>query len=69
MKKRKIKPNFLFDNAGKCIAVQIDIKIYEALLEELEDARDVKDAERIMAKKGKTRTLKEIEKFFLKKVK
>jgi hypothetical protein len=64
MRIRKIRPKFLFDNAGKCIAVQIDIKVYEALLEELEDARDVKDAERIMAKKGKMHTLKEIEKFF-----
>lgn len=69
MKKQKIKPNFLFDEKGNPIAVQIDIKAYEALLEEVEDARDVKDAEKIMAKKGKTRTLKEVEKFFLKKAK
>lgn len=69
MKIKKINPSFVFDKEGNPIAVQIDIKIYEALLEELEDARDVKDAERIMAKKGKTRTLKEVEKFFLKKAK
>ena len=67
MKKQKINPSFLFDKDGRPIAVQIDIKAYEALLEEIEDARDIKDAERIIAKKGKTHTLKEVEKFFLKK--
>lgn len=67
MKKQKIRPNFLFDEKGKPVAVMLDIKSYDALIEEIEDSRDIADAERIMAKKGKTHTLKEVEKYFLKK--
>ena len=51
MKKQKFQPKFLVDQRGKHIAVQLDLKAYNALLEEAEDKLDVKRAEKIMAKK------------------
>jgi hypothetical protein len=65
MKKQKFQPKFLVNEAGKTVAVQLDIKAYEAFLEELEDAHDVKRAEKIIAKNPKTHTLKELEKSLL----
>lgn len=53
MKKQKFQPNFLVNESGKPIAVQLDIKSYKALLEEVEDQVDVKRAEKRMAKKRK----------------
>jgi hypothetical protein len=69
MKKDKFQPKYLVDKGGKTIAVQLDIKSYKALLEEAEDRIDVRRAEKIMAKKGKTHTLAELEKSLLKKKK
>jgi len=69
MKKQKFQPNFLVNEDGKPIAVQLDIKAYDALLEELEDVHDIKRAEKIIAKKMKTHTLEELEKSLLKKKK
>ncbi|MFA6535337.1 MAG: hypothetical protein WCS92_03715 [Candidatus Babeliales bacterium] len=65
MKKQKFQPKFLVNEEGKTIAVQLDIKAYEALLEELEDSYDVKRAEKIMTKKTKTHTLAELEQSLL----
>ena len=65
MKKKKFQPIFLVDKDGKPIAVQIDIKSYKALIEELEDTYDIKRAEKIIAKKQKTHTIEEIEKSLL----
>jgi hypothetical protein len=65
MKKQKFQPKFLVNEDGKPIAVQLDIKAYEALMEELEDSYDVKRAEKIMAKKFKTHTLEELEQSLL----
>ncbi|KKQ32787.1 MAG: hypothetical protein US49_C0005G0006 [candidate division TM6 bacterium GW2011_GWF2_37_49] len=65
MKKQKFQPKFLVNEGGKTVAVQLDIKAYEAMLEELEDAYDVKRAEKIMSKKNKTHTIDEIERSFL----
>jgi hypothetical protein len=65
MKKQKIQPKFLVDDTGKPVAVQLDIKVYEALLEELEDLHDVRRAEKIMAKKPKLHTLAAVERSLL----
>ena len=65
MKKQKFQPKFLVNEDGKPIAVQLDIKVYKALLEELEDLYDVKRAEKIIAKKPKTHTIEELEKSLL----
>ena len=65
MKKQKFQPKFLVNEDGKCIAVQLDIKAYEALLEELEDFYDVRRAEKIISKKPKTHTLEELEQSLL----
>jgi hypothetical protein len=67
MKKQRFHPNFLVNELGEPIAVQLDIRAYEALMEELEDTYDIKRAEKIMAKKGKTHTLEALEKSLLKK--
>jgi len=67
MKKQTFQPKFLVNENGKTIAVQLDIKAYEALLEELEDSYDVKRAEKIMTKKTKTHTLAELEQSLLDK--
>ncbi|MFH1643815.1 MAG: hypothetical protein ABIA74_01440 [bacterium] len=60
MKKQKFQPNFLVNESGKPIAVQLDIKSYKALLEEVEDKIDIKRAEKKLTKKGKTHTLEEM---------
>ena len=65
MKKQKFQPRFLVDNVGKPIAVQLDIKAYEALLEELENSYDIKRAEKIIAKKTRTHTFAELERSLL----
>ncbi len=65
MKKQKFQPKFLVNEAGKPVAVQLDIKAYEVLLEELEDSYDVKRAEKIIAKKTKTHTFAELERSLL----
>jgi len=65
MKKQKFQPKFLVDENGKPVAVQLDIKAYKALLEELEDLYDVRQAKKIMAKKPKTHTLEELERSLL----
>ena len=65
MKKLKFQPKFLVNEEGKRVAVQLDIKAYNALLEELEDYHDVRRAEKIMGKKTKTHTLEELEKSLL----
>ncbi len=62
MKKQKFQPRFLVDENGKPVAVQLDIKSYEALIEELEDFYDVKKAEKILSKKTKTHTFEDLEK-------
>ena len=65
MKKQKFQPRFLVNEHGKTEAVQLDIKAYEALMEELEDTHDVKRAEKILAKKAKTYTLTDSEIYYL----
>ena len=63
--KKKFQPRFLVNEMGKPIAVQLEIKAYNALIEELEDAYDVKRAEKVISKKAKTHTLKALEQYFL----
>ena len=41
MKKQKFQPKLLIGEDGKVIAVQLELKEYEALIEELEDAYDI----------------------------
>lgn len=65
MKKQKFQPKFLVNENGKPVAVQLDIKSYEALIGELEDFYDVKRAEKILSKKHKTYTLEELERSLL----
>lgn len=62
MKKSKFKPQFLVDETGKTTAVLLDVNAYEALLEELEDAHDIKRAQKIMSKKPKFHSLEDVEK-------
>ena len=46
---------------GEKTGVILDIKLFEALLEELEDLYDIAHAEKILAKKGKKYSLEEVE--------
>lgn len=46
---------------GKKTGVLLDIKLFDKLLEELEDLYDITEAERIIEKKGKRYTLEEVE--------
>ena len=62
---KKFQPKFLINETGKPIAVQLETKAYNALTEELEDVYDVKRAEKVLSKKTKTHTLKELEQYFL----
>lgn len=56
-----LKAQYVVDSKGKKTAVILDIKIYDRLLEELEDLYDITEAERIIEKKGKRYTLEEVE--------
>lgn len=65
MKKFRFNPQLLVDDKGNPVAVQLDIRSYEALLEELQDLYDVRQAEKILKKKAKTYTLKDLEESIL----
>jgi hypothetical protein len=65
MKKQKFQPKFVVNRAGRKIGVYLNMKEYNALLEEVEDAYDIKRAEKVLAQKGKTHTLEEIEQSLL----
>jgi len=56
-----LKARYVVDSKGKKTGVLLDIKLFERLLEELEDLYDITKAERIIEKKGKRYTLKEVE--------
>lgn len=56
-----LKTQYIINNKGEKTGVLIDIKLFEKLLEELEDLYDITPAERIIEKKGKRYTLQEIE--------
>ena len=60
----KIKTQYIIDKTGKKTGVILDIKVFENLLEELEDLYDITEAERIIRKGGKEYSLEEIEKSF-----
>jgi hypothetical protein len=62
-----IKAQYIVDNKGNKTGVILDIKLFDALLEELEDLYDIADAERIIKKKGKRYSLQEVEKILAKK--
>ena len=59
-----IVPQFIVDNKGKKTSVVLDIKTFKLLVEELEDAYDVRTAEKIIkaGKREKGKTLDELEK-------
>ena len=60
---------YVIDNSGKKTGVLLDLKTFNLIIEELEDLRDVREAEQIIAEgeKAKGRTLEEIEKSLKKK--
>ncbi len=62
-----ISAQYIVDNKGKKTGVILDIKLFDALLEELEDLYDVANAERIIKKRGKRYSLQEVEKILAKK--
>lgn len=59
---QNIKTQYVVDSKGKRTGVLVDIKIFERLMEELEDLYDITEAEKIIKKKGKRYTLEEVEK-------
>ena len=54
------KTQYIIDGKGKRTA----LKLYEALLEELEDLCDITEVERIIESEDKYYTLEEVEKYF-----
>ena len=56
-----LKAQYVVDSKGKKTGVILDIKLFDRLLEELEDLYDITEAERIIEKKGKRYTLEEVE--------
>lgn len=50
MKKIQIKPRYVVDDSGKKREVILDIKIFEIILEKLEDAYLVKEAQKLSKK-------------------
>ncbi len=66
MKKIQIKPRYIVDNSGKKREVVLDIKVFEKILENLEDAYLVKEAEKAF-QEGDFIDFKEANKKILKK--
>lgn len=64
-----IAPQFIVDSKGKKTSVILDLKTYNSLIEELEDASDVRQAESILAagEEEEGRTLEELEESLHKK--
>jgi predicted DNA-binding protein len=56
------QPQYIVDENGNKTAIILDLKIFNKLLEELEDLYDVAEAEKIIKKGGRTFTMEEIEK-------
>lgn len=57
-----LKAQYIVDKDGKKTGVILDIKMFNALLQELEDLYDITQAERIIEKKDQKYTLEEVEK-------
>jgi len=64
--KKVTEPQFIVNDQGRRVGVILDIKLYDALNEELEDLHDTLKAERRLAKTKKFYTLEEVEKKLLK---
>lgn len=62
-----INTQYIVDKKGQKTGVILDIKLFQALLEELEDLYDITEAERVIEKKGKEYTLEDVEKSLLAK--
>lgn len=52
---------YIVDEKGKKTDVILSIETFDSLLQELEDLYDITEAEKIIKKKGKRYTLKEVE--------
>ncbi len=61
MHKKISEPKFVVDQKGKRTQVLLNIKEYQALIEELEDRRDAMHAEKIIKKTKKVYPLAAIE--------
>lgn len=66
MNKKFTELQFIVNEQGKRVGVFLNIKLYNALTEELEDLHDTLKAERRLAKTKKFYTLEEVEKKLLK---
>lgn len=62
MNKKSAEPHFITNEHGKRVSVVLDIKVYQALVEKLEDMHDIARAEKIMKKTTKLYPLAEVEK-------
>jgi len=60
-----ITPQYIVDEKGRRTGVILDIKLFEAMLEELEDIYDVAEAEKIIKKGEKGYTHEEVKKSLL----
>lgn len=56
------QPQYIIDEHGNKTAVILDLKLFNKLLEELEDLYDVVEAEKIIKRGGRTFTAEEVEK-------
>jgi hypothetical protein len=53
-RRRRLHPQFLTDAEGKRTSVLLPVREFEALLEELEDRKDIEDAIRALAEPGES---------------
>lgn len=56
------QPQYIIDEQGNKTAVILDLKVFNKLLEELEDLYDIAEAEKIIKKGGRKFTPEEVEK-------
>ena len=62
MSKKIPEPQFIVDGHGKRVGVILTAKLYDALIEELEDLHDTLKAERRLARSKKSHSLEDLEK-------
>lgn len=64
-KLEKFAPQYLVNEKGVRVGVQLSVKEFDALIEEIEDLHDIIRAEKIIKKRPKLYTLEEVERSIL----
>lgn len=69
MKRTSVSPQIILGDQGKPVGVFLKIKDFTQLIDELDNLYDVIEAEKVIKKGGKTYSMEQVEKRYLKKSK